>query len=320
MMRPGVHYEWGRLCEAVVGTAPADDIVVFHEDSQRWLEPAAAEFSRAHAGRRLVDVDAEFARRIELQIEGLAALLQREGVTVHRPERLREAERQFLAPLGEGLQLLARDPLIVVGNHAIEGSLRLQCRQRERFGLRAIVQRLAAAGMRWSSVPLGSPGAVDGPFLEGGDVLLNGHEVYVGMSGCASDLAGADWLQALVGPAYRVIPVALRSNVLHLDWALTLVRPGLLLHCPEKLIDGLPMSLRAWDKVVLSPAEAEQLQVNILALDENRAVVEAGNERIIAELRRRRIETIPLPFDAARLFGGGLRSACAPLSREGAVA
>lgn len=319
MKRSGVHDEWGRLCETVVGAASADDIVVFHEASQRWLEPAAAEFSRAHTGRRLVDVDAAFARRIETQIEGLAALLQREGVTVHRPERLREAERQFLAPRGEGLQLLARDPLIIVGDHAIEGSLRLQCRQRERFGLRAVVQRLAAAGTQWSSVPLGSPGAVDGPFLEGGDVLLNGHEIYVGMSGCASDLAGADWLQALVGPAYRVIPVALRSNVLHLDWAMTLVRPGLLLYCPEQLIDGLPMSLRAWDKIALSAGEAERLQANILMLDGNLAVVEAGSARIIAELRRRHVEAIPLPFDAARAFGGGLRSACAPLSREGAV-
>ena len=54
-------------------------------------------------------------------------------------------------------------------------------------------------GARWSSVPLGSPGCVDGPFLEGGDTLLNGYEIYVGMSGCASDMAGIDWLQALLG-------------------------------------------------------------------------------------------------------------------------
>ena len=43
------------------------------------------------------------------------------------------------------------------------------------------------------------------------------------MSGCASDMAGIDWLQSLLGPRYRVIPVALKSNVLHLDCALALV-------------------------------------------------------------------------------------------------
>ena len=106
----------------------------------------------------------------------------------------------------------------MVGSHVIEGSLRLQCRQRERFGLRALLQKAALErGAQWSSVPLGWLNGVDGPFLEGGDTLLNGHEVYVGMSGCASDMAGIDWLQALLGAPYRVIPVALKSDVLHLD-------------------------------------------------------------------------------------------------------
>ena len=47
------------------------------------------------------------------------------------------------------------------------------------------------------------------------------------MSGCASDMAGIDWLQALLGERYRVLPVALRSNVLHLDCALGLVKPDI---------------------------------------------------------------------------------------------
>ena len=162
-----------------------------------------------------------------------------------------------MAPNGEGAQLFARDAMIVIGNHVIDGSLRLKCRQRERFGLRPIVQKMVAErGAKWSSVPLGSPACVDGPFLEGGDTLLNGYEVYAGMSGCASDMAGIDWLQSLLGERYRVIPVALRSNVLHLDWALGLIKPGLLVCCPEKLIDGLPMSLRGWDAITVSKDEA----------------------------------------------------------------
>ena len=312
-----VHHEWDRLGEAIVGIAPADEIVLFHEDSQRWLAPEAADFSRAHAGRRLIDVDAARARRVEAQVESLAALLEREGIAVHRPARLEGVEGRFLAPNGEGAQLFARDALVVIGGHVIDASLRLQCRQRERFGLRPLVLRLAAGGARWSSVPLGSPGAVDGPFLEGGDVLLNGREIYVGMSGCATDMAGVDWLQALLGDSHHVIPVALRSNVLHLDWALGLLRPGLLVHCPDWLIDGLPMSLRAWDKIALSPAEAGHLQTSVLALEEDRVVVEAGSRRLAEELRRRHVEAIPLAFDGPVSLGGGLRSAHQPVRREG---
>jgi N-dimethylarginine dimethylaminohydrolase len=317
----GAHHEWGKLREVVIGISPAEDFVVFHEDSQRWLLPPADEFCRKHAGCRLIDIDAERARRIERQVEALAELVAREGVIVHRPEPLQGEERVFMTANGEGAQLFARDAMIVIGNHLIDGSLRLKCRQRERFGLRPIIQKMVAGrGAKWSSVPLGSPACVDGPFLEGGDTLLNGYEVYVGMSGCASDMAGIDWLQSLLGERYRVIPVALRSNVLHLDWALGLIKPGLLVWCPEKLIDGLPMSLRSWDAITVSKDEANLLATNSLILEEGRMIADAGNTRVIEELRKRKVEVIPIPFDGPIGCGGGLRSAHQPQLRDSVLA
>lgn len=315
----GVHHEWGRLREVVIGISPADDFVVFHEDSQRWLLPDGDAFCRAHKGRRLIEIDAERARRIERQVDALAELVAREGITVHRPQRLAGKERTFLAANGEGAQLFPRDGMIVVGNHVIDASLRLLCRQRERYGLRPIIQQLVQhRGARWSSVPIGSPTCVDGPFLEGGDTLLNGHEVYVGISGCASDLAGADWLQALLGESYRVIPVAMKSNVLHLDCAMALIKPGLLIWCPEKLIDGLPMSLRSWDKIAVSVDEANRLATNALVLEPGLVIVDADNGRVIEELRKRAVDVIPLPFDGPIGTGGSLRCAHHPLLRESA--
>jgi glycine amidinotransferase len=317
----GAHHEWGKLREVVIGISPANDFVIYYEDSQRWLLPTADEFCRNNAGWRLIDIDAERARRIERQVEALAELIAREVVTVHRPERLQGEERTFMAPNGEGAQLYPRDPMIVVGSHVIDASLRLRCRQRERYGLRSLVQKMAAErGARWSSVPLGSPGCVDGPFLEGGDVLLNGYEIYVGMSGCASDMAGIDWLQVMLGERYRVIPVALRSNVLHLDCALGLVKPGLLVWCPEKLIDGLPMSLRDWDAVAVSKEEANLLATNGLILEEGRMIVDSDNGRVIEELGKRKVDVIPLPFDGPIGCGGGLRCAHHPLLRESVLA
>lgn len=316
----GAHHEWGKLREVVIGISPAEDFVVFHEASMRWQEPAEGELCRMYAGRRLIEIDPDWAKRMERQADALADLVAREGVTVYRPERLTGEERTFLAPNGEGAQLFPRDPMIVVGEHVIEASLRLKCRQRERYGLRPHIQKAAEQrGAHWSSVPLGWPNCVDGPFLEGGDMLLNGHEIYVGMSGCATDMAGIDWLQALLGARYRVIPVALKSNVLHLDCALALVKPGLLTWCPEKLIDGLPMSLRDWDAIVVSKDEAGRLATNGLILEEGRMVVDADNERVIDELRKRGVEAIPLPFDGPIRVGGGLRCAHHPLWREGVL-
>jgi glycine amidinotransferase len=317
----GAHHEWGKLREVVIGISPAEDFVVFHEESMRWQAPDEAEFSRRHSGRRLVELDPDWARSMERQVDALAERVAREGVTVHRPERLQGEERTFLAPRGEGAQLFARDAMIVVGDHVIEASLRLKSRQRERYGLRPMIQKAAQErGARWSTVPLGWLNCVDGPFLEGGDTLLNGYEVYVGMSGCASDMAGIDWLQALLGERYRVIPVALRSDVLHLDCALALVRPGLLVWCPEKLIDGLPTSLRAWDAITVSKHEALRLATNGLILEEGRMMVDADNARVIGELRKRRMDVIPMPFDGPIRVGGGLRCAHHPLWRESVLA
>ena len=316
----GAHHEWGKLREVVIGISPAEDFVVFHEDSQRWLLPEGEKVSRTHKGKRLIDVDREWAERIERQAEALAELVAREGVIVHRPQRLEGDERTFLAPNGEGAQLFPRDGMIVVGEHVIDASLRLKCRQRERYGLRPIIQQMQKRGARWSSVPLGSPACVDGPFLEGGDTLLNGYEIYVGISGCASDLAGADWLQELLGEKYRVIPVAMKSNVLHLDCAMALIKPGLLIWSPPKLIDGLPMSLREWDKIEVSVDEANLLATNGLVLEEGRVIIDANNARVIGELKKRGVDVIPLPFDGPIATGGGLRCAHHPLLRESVLA
>jgi glycine amidinotransferase len=229
-------------------------------------------------------------------IDPLAELVAREGVTVHRPESPQPA---------------VRDALIVLGDHAIEGSLRRQKRQHERYGVRSFVQKAALErGARWSSVPPGWPNEVDGPFLEGGDILLNGPEIYVGMSGRSSDMAGIDWLQALLGARYRVIPMAMKSDVLHLEEVLALVRPGLLICCPDKLIDGLPTSLRSWDAVSVSPEEAAGRATDSLILEEGRMMMDGDNTRVIAELRKRRMDVIPVAS------GCGLRAAHHPLLRE----
>ncbi len=316
-MRFGAHHEWGTLREAVIGQAPAGDIVVFHDDTARWMPPPLAAFARAHAGRRLVDVDPGWAMRCERQFEALAERVAQEGVTVHRPERLDGVYRTYLSPGAQGRQMFVRDPLVVVGDHLVEASPRPLARQRERLGLRGIVGRLVQQrGARWSAVPAGAPNGVDGPYLEGGDVLLNGREVYVGMSGCASDLGGVDWLQSLLGEPYRVIPVAMRSTVLHLEDVLALVRPGLLVHCPEKLVDGLPMSLRRWDAIAVSPEEAAGLATGGLVLGPGRLVLDEGNARLAGELRRRGVDVVDLPFDGPIRLGGGLRAAHQPLLRE----
>jgi N-dimethylarginine dimethylaminohydrolase len=112
----------------------------------------------------------------------------------------------------------------------------------------------------------------------------------------------------------------MRSNVLHLDRALGLIKPGLLVYCPDKLIDGLPMSLREWDKIAVSADEADRLATNCLVLEEGRIIADADNGRVIEELRRRKVNVATLPFDGPVAAGGGLRCAHHPLRRASVLA
>ena len=191
-----------------------------------------------------------------------------------------------------------RDALFVVDECVIAGSLRATSRRREIDALRHLATPT-------HHVPPGDDNEVDGPFLEGGDVLLNEREVYVGMSGNASNLEGIDWLATALGAGWRVVPMAMRSSVRHLEDVLALVRPGLLVQCRSLLVDGLPRALRDWQSIDIAPEES----ANVLILDERRVAVGRSQARLAAELHTHGVETVTVGL------GGGLRSAHAALWR-----
>lgn len=165
-------------------------------------------------------------------------------------------------------------------------------------------------GTRSISVNPRPPGEVDGAFIEAGDVLRNGTQIYAGMSGQASNMAGIDALEARLGAAYRVIPMALRSSVRHLADVLALPRLGLVIQCRSLLIDGLPTALRDWDSIDLTAEEGARGAADVLAIDQDRVVVCAAEVRLIDELRRRGLEVFPMAL------GSGLRRAHCALWRE----
>src|SRR5262249_29867321 len=154
----------------------------------------------------------------------------------------------------------------------------------------------------------------EGPFLEGGDTFVNAYEIYVGISGLASDLKGAKWLQGYLGPPYKVMPVKLRPDVLHLDCCMALLKPGLGLICRSKILDHpLPGQLKDFDFVDVTEEEAHYLGANVLVLDEHRVIMDSKFERIAEVLRNRGQEVILTPYQAPAFLGGGLRCSHHPI-------
>jgi glycine amidinotransferase len=155
-----------------------------------------------------------------------------------------------------------------------------------------------------------------GTFLEGGDVLLNGDEIYVGISGHASSFEGVRWLQRTLGRKVKVHPVTLADGTLHLDCALSLPRTGLAIACLAALRDGLPGQLGTWDVIDVAVEDAQRLACNGLVLDMNTYVIDRAHAALAEQLRTRGLEVIEIPFHLPALFGGGLRCAHHPLVRS----
>ena len=320
--RVKVHHEWGALKEAIVGIGETMIIPRWSEEYE-YLAEQSQSFVRAHQEQPLADADPEGFELMLEQLESFVDILQQRGVTVHRPRSVSESELNYMTEIGRGIcQLFPRDPILVIDDTVIETALREPVRRRERFSIRdTLVPNLKEGDHKYVSMPEPEPpgSATDcgrGPFLEGGDVVLNGYEVYVGLSGHASNLAGVTWLRQFLGEQYRVTPVGINPALEHLDCVLSLPKPGLAVICREAIVGDLPDSLRDWDVIEVSIEEAKALAVNGLILDKNTYICGDNQPRLAEALTKHGLEVITLAFDAVTRWSGGMRCAHHPLVRE----
>jgi N-dimethylarginine dimethylaminohydrolase len=267
----------------------------------------------------LEKADSEDYRKVKQQIDTLATVLEDRGIAVHRPEpsKLSPQEMDSMSDLQKGSTFLfSRDPTIVIGNRIIEATLKLPMRAKETFTARRIIRNiLKESAAEYTAVPSVSPAFTDdGIYLEGGDVILNGSEIYVGNSGNASSEAGIEWLQNYLGSEYTVEEIRVK-DFQHLDCVLSLIRPGLGLICREAIVGELPPSLNDWDFIRVSLDEARKLACNVLVLDEKTVIIDERFSWLGDELRKRGEVVIELPYDAVTEFGGGFRSSHHPIRR-----
>lgn len=272
----------------------------------------------------LRDADPIRQRAWEAEREALQRLLEGYGIRVLRPRLLTGAEKAAAHADGYA-NFFARDPFFTVGEHVIEGSMRFRHRRIEVLAMRGIfAEHVYPSAARYVAVPMAEVAAAGdatlgpGPFLEGGDVLVLGRHVLVGSSGLASNTAGIGWLRKYLGAfGHTVEQVRLHPDVLHLDCALSLVRDGLMIACPDAFLDGMPAPLRDWDRVEVSLADTAQLATNGLPISPQVYVTDPQFSAIGTQLASRGITVEYLDFPISRSFGGAFRCSTQPLHRAG---
>jgi len=314
-----VTHEWGRLEEVIFGIQPRDRFIITDFGYAYDTMPERfAKLCREHHGKQLFEVDPELAISFEEQADGLAALLEARGVRVRRIQHPEGADNLAGTGTGEGPLVYARDPIAVIGNHIIELTASEAWRERERFAVRPVIAELMEnTNAKWAAMPPPAPNLpANGPRLEGGDVLVNGSEIYVGCGGFLSTKAGVRWLQQYLGESYTVYEVPLADKWMHLDGALSLLRDGLALRSPSELVEPLPGSLDSFEFIDVSPVEANNLGCNVLILDENTVVMDTRTgDRIAREVEKHGIEVLHHDYDAIHGMGGGMRCSHHPIRR-----
>ncbi|MDD2236383.1 MAG: arginine deiminase family protein [Kiritimatiellae bacterium] len=316
----GVDYEWGTLKEVVVGIGDGLVMPGLSDKVDFIYDKTYLEAMKKTGGKPAIELEPENTRAVIAQINGLVKVLEDQGVTVYRPRVLNPTEHDYLTNVQEGqMQIYARDPMLVIGNNVIETSLKVPMRAKEKFPLREIIrERIKDTDARYVAMPSPNPNyEEDGIYIEGGDVLLNGKNIYVGHSGKGSSLEGIEWLQNYLGPDYLVQEVKVSSDFEHLDCIMALLKPGLGLLCKDALVGELPESLKDWDFINVTVEEAKRLGANALVLNDSTVIMDTQHQRIIEEVRKRGHHVIEVPYDKVATWGGAFRCSHHPLVREG---
>ncbi|MCF8146617.1 MAG: hypothetical protein K9N21_22135 [Deltaproteobacteria bacterium] len=204
-------------------------------------------------------------------------------------------------------------------NCILLNNLRYPFRRKQIYTVRPVLEPLIKdSDVRYVALPPASPHYTeDDIYLENGDIMLDGNNIYVGHSGLATSDAGIDWLRHFLGTEYTIYKIPLAGNVLHLDTVLMLNRQGLLTYYPE-LVKELPKPLWDWDKieVKIEPGEESHFGANSLMINENTVIMAKEYERLGREYRKRGIETIVQPYSESMAYGSGPRCLTGVLRRD----
>jgi len=336
-----VDYEYGTLKEVVVGVpftiTPDVTVAKWAQETLKILPEAEGKKLLAMSGKDSIETG--LYKELEKENKNLIKILTKHGVKVLRPDVLnRERVAQNFGDdyvrFGGVSQQYSRDPATVVGNNVIENTMGSLYRRSDILGIvRLLRDRLSGTTTRWVSMPLldyslmvkdGKFDKTGFPVLEGGDVIVLGKKIFVGTSAnstTGSSERGYLWLKNYLEPqGYDVERVRLPEDILHLDVALSVPKPGLIIVCPEAFVDGIPSYFKDWKRIEVTKDETRYLATNGLPLDQKNYIMGVNghfnDKRISKELKANGIKVYKVFFESHTKLGGSIRCSTMPLMRQ----
>ena len=237
------------------------------------------------------------------EIKTFEEVLLQNGVQVLRPEDMPGTE-----------QIFTRDIGFVIEEYFFVANMKHAVRQAEVKGVDYIIN--GASPDNIVRLP-------EGALAEGGDVLLHGDFIFVGISD-RTNAAGADFLQSFF-PNKKVVSFDLvvdqndpDRNILHLDCTFQPIgkdqaifyRDGFM-NEPGLLMDLFPPERR----IDVNLEEKNLMFPNVFSISPTKVVVERNFLRLKDELRERDFEVLEVDYAETSKLSGLLRCSTMPLKR-----
>lgn len=151
--------------------------------------------------------------------------------------------------------------------------------------------------------------------IEGGDVIIDGELIWVGVSGRTSKHAIAK-LQELL-PDHQVISLPLAEGILHLDCTFNIVSPDLALAYPGGLSETDLEKIHSHYQVIeVKDKEQFTLGTNVLSIGNKKVISLPENQHVNKVLREKGFEIIEVAFNEIIKSGGSFRCCTMPVVRR----
>lgn len=339
--------EWDPLEEVIVGVIDGAAIPEWHVTLQATMPSDQEALYRENGGRPFPKETIDAARR---DLDGFARILEKQGITVRRPDPVDYA-KPFATPdwrSPSGLySAMPRDLLLVVGDQIIEAPMPWRSRYFEINSYRRLLKEYFNAGARWLPAP--KPMLTDEafnhefvdpqpggpmcyavtefePVFDAADFARCGRDIFYQLSNVTNRF-GVRWLERAVGPQYRFHELDVAdTHPMHIDATFVPLAPGKVLVNPDRP-PKLPPMFKDW-QVLMAPRpslpdhitlhmSSRWISMNILMLDHKRVMVEEHETELAQSFKRWGFEPIPCPFVNFNRFGGSFHCATLDVRRVG---
>lgn len=236
------------------------------------------------------------------QVDGLAAALEREGVKVYRPSNIPAVN-----------QIFTRDIGFVIDDYFVKANMQRDNRKPEYDGIQEIIAQFPK-----DQILLPPANAT----IEGGDVLLWGEHIFVGISKRTNE-AGAQFLRdsfphKKVHSLHVKVTDDPKTNILHLDCTFQPVGDKYAIIFEEgfeKRPDILYQVFEEENMIKVTGDEMYSMFPNVVSISPTCVASEKNFTRLNDQLRAKGIRVVEVAYSEVSKLSGLFRCSTLPLRR-----